>query len=477
MSEVLFPTTAKGDRSTTTFNKDVVEAVAAALGESGLVAEVKAEKQWRQTYQVYWRRMTEAHATVAAQDAAKAVAALRAGLAAATRLEVDGKALAEVMATGTACGTATITGSGEADTSITVPFKGALLTGAALKTQLDAWENACMEPDAAAAIRSADPATLKGRTFIVLGAGSELGPLRHLLKAGATVAAVATRKPDRWEELIKFTKETAGTLLLPVPAGTGEEGAAAAAGLDLIAEAPVVCAWALSVAKAAKGPVTLGTYLYADGEQNVRITAVADAIVDAVAGALGKAKVSFAWLASPSTAAVLPAECVKAQKENYENRRWWHAVFRVKPNSFEAVDGKDTFVYDGYMNLQGPNYALSQHMRQWRAMLLHHDGFVVSTPMAPACRTASVVGKKKALKWALDGYEYFPPLEAFDPDTACALLYAIMVHELAQQHRPTKTIFHIISRDAFHSGCWRSPYTAESIGAGTVICGAIGGRY
>ena len=87
MSEVLFPTTAKGDRSTTTFNKDVVEAVAVALGESGLVAEVKAEKQWRQTYQVYWRRMTEAHATVAAQDAAKAVAALRAGLAAATRLE------------------------------------------------------------------------------------------------------------------------------------------------------------------------------------------------------------------------------------------------------------------------------------------------------------------------------------------------------------------------------------------------------
>ena len=68
----------------------------------------------------------------------------------------------------------------------------------------------------------------------------------------------------------------------------------------------------------------------------------------------------------------------------------WHAVFRVKPNSFEAVDGKDTFVYDGYMNLQGPNYALSQHMRQWRAMLLHHDGFVVSTPMAPACRTASM---------------------------------------------------------------------------------------
>jgi hypothetical protein len=72
------------------------------------------------------------------------------------RRQVDGKALAEVMATGTACGTATIMGSGEADTSITVPFKGALLTGAALKTQLDAWENACMEPDAAAAIRDTE---------------------------------------------------------------------------------------------------------------------------------------------------------------------------------------------------------------------------------------------------------------------------------------------------------------------------------
>jgi hypothetical protein len=231
------------------------------------------------------------------------------------------------------------------------------------------------------------------------------------------------------------------------------------------------------VAKAASGPVTLGTYLYADGEQNVRITACADAIVDAVSKAISKDKVSFAWLASPSTAAVIPAECVQAKKDNYANRRWWHGLFGVKPVFPEAVDGKDTFVYDGFVNLQGPNYALSQHMRQWRAMILHHEGFVVSTPMAPVCRTYSVVGKQKMLKWAVDGYDYFPPFAAFDPDTACALLYAIMVREIAQKHRPTKTVFHLMSRDAFHSGAWRSPYSAESIGTGTVLCGAIGGRY
>ena len=73
-----------------------------------------------------------------------------------------------------------------------------------------------------------------------LGAGSELGPVRPLLQAcllrcyahsvnhtitamgslvceaGATVAAVATRRPKRWADLIAFARKSAGKLLVPV---------------------------------------------------------------------------------------------------------------------------------------------------------------------------------------------------------------------------------------------------------------------
>lgn len=35
-------------------------------------------------------------------------------------------------------------------------------------------------------------------------------------QAGATVAAVATRRPKRWADLIAFAKGTPGTLLVPV---------------------------------------------------------------------------------------------------------------------------------------------------------------------------------------------------------------------------------------------------------------------
>ena len=41
-------------------------------------------------------------------------------------------------------------------------------------------------------------------------------------QAGATVAAVATRRPKRWAELIALARKSAGTLLLPVSPQSGE---------------------------------------------------------------------------------------------------------------------------------------------------------------------------------------------------------------------------------------------------------------
>ena len=44
----------------------------------------------------------------------------------------------------------------------------------------------------------------------------------HQWEAGATVAAVATRRPKRWADLIAFARKSAGTLLVPVSPTAGE---------------------------------------------------------------------------------------------------------------------------------------------------------------------------------------------------------------------------------------------------------------
>ncbi|CAE7602360.1 unnamed protein product [Symbiodinium natans] len=157
------------------------------------------------------------------------------------------------------------------------------------------------------------------------------------IKAGATVAAVATRRPKRWADLIAFARKSGGKLLVPVLGDqtANDEDLAAVAGADLLAEAPAVVDWLRRVAKDAPGKVgsaadacmhgyvqilhlpavTLGTYLYADGEANapgrhgldVRLTVASDYAVEALKS-LGTDKVSFAYLASCGTSTAIPAE-------------------------------------------------------------------------------------------------------------------------------------------------------------------------
>merc|ERR1712048_1342886 len=170
---------------------------------------------------------------------------------------------------------------------------------------------------------------VRGRTFVVIGAGSELCPVRQLLQAGATVAALATRKAQRWQRLIEFARGTPGTLLLPVPLGTvvdTDSAVANAAGVDLMVDTPAVAQWVQRVVKEAPGLVTIGTYLYVDGGANVCVTVAADFIIEAAAREAGKDKVSFAWLGSPSTAHVVPVEMANAQTRALANASWWQKM-------------------------------------------------------------------------------------------------------------------------------------------------------
>ncbi len=85
-----------------------------------------------------------------------------------------------------------------------VPLSTTVLRGTELDSKIDSWvEYGCMEADAGAAIKEVNQTPLadeilKGHCFVLIGAGSEMGPLRTLMQMGATVVGTGTRRASRW---------------------------------------------------------------------------------------------------------------------------------------------------------------------------------------------------------------------------------------------------------------------------------------
>lgn len=488
MVGILFPLTGKGDRSTTVFNKAVYKAMAESLGSRSVAQAIDSEKDWRHKYHACVDLLIEGLVTTALKDSSAFATALRAGLEQARAMDfeaVEGSSvpLAQAMTNpGFRFHAIKVQGHGQAKTEFVLPYDNSELRGEAVGVQCDLWvQRGTMESDCAAAIKAGAQKLegLSGRTFLVLGAGSELGPVKPLLEAGATVAAVATNRPQRWSSLIQFARSTAGTLLVPLAApqfSGNDEELAQAAGADLLSQAPAVAEWLVRCGKEALGPVTFCTYLYADGEANVRLTAAADFVAEAVAQALGKQKVSFAYLASPSTSVVMPEAAAQAQAELYSKAGIWAKTFGHR-RPCKAVEGTPmpVHLFNGFEVLQGPNYALAQGMRQWRAMLLHMEGFIVSTPMAPICRTESVV-HNPTMAVVLEGMAYWQPMEAFDADTARMALLAILLSDLEEPAPDLASPMHLFTRKAFHSGSWRCPFDLASLGMSTWLLGKLAPR-
>mmetsp|Transcript_44547 Transcript_44547/g.88272 ORF Transcript_44547/g.88272 Transcript_44547/m.88272 type:complete len:524 (+) Transcript_44547:94-1665(+) len=486
MAGIQFPATEKGDRSTTAFGKSVFGSAAQSLGRGDVAEAIKKEKDWRHQYVKHLDALTDQLCVTATQDAEKVAQALRSGLEQARAMEFESAEgttlrLAEAMAAmPKKFETVKVEGTGTPMLELSLPYAGKHLTGQELSNQVDHWaKRGTMEPDSAEAVKIGAQrlGDLRGRTFLVLGAGSELGPVRPLLQAGATVAAVATRRPGRWGELLAFARSTAGTLLVPVASAqavANDNELAQVAGADLITETPSIAEWFLRCGREAVGAVTCGTYLYADGEANVRLTVASDFVVDTLAQALGNQKVSFAYLVSPSTSVVIPPEAVQAQETNFTIAGRWSKLFgqRLECPTLPGVT-PPLHIFHGLVVLQGPNYALAQMMRQWRAVLLHMGGFVVSTPVAPTCRTESVV-HNKTMSAILDGMGHWHPMESFNPDTARMAMFAILVSELTEQQPPKlASPMHIFARKAFHSGGWRCPFDLSSLGASTWVLGRL----
>jgi len=480
MAGIQFPANDKGDRSTTSFNKDVYSAMANSLGAKELEDKIKSEKDWRHKYSVHLDQIVES--TLKLQDTSALQEVLKKALEKARNMdfEVSGSPAVPlgqaIQSTPTKFVTKKVTGSGQPVSSFVLPYNGQQLKGSQLDQQCDQWSSyGTMEPDCATAIKngSRKMGEMKGRTFLVLGAGSELGPVRPLLEAGATVAAVATRRPKRWADLIAFARKSAGTLLVPVSPTAGEvnndEDLAAVAGADLLTETPQILEWLLRCGREATEKVTMGTYLYADGEANVRLTVASDYIVDSLKS-LGKDKVSFAYLSSCSTSTAIPAEAIQAQEANFQTAGRWATMFGERHKCKKLEEAR--YFLSAFEVLQGPNYALAQMMRQWRAALLYMEGFTVSAPMAPVCRTESVV-HNATMAVILEGIAHFPPQESYDADTGRMAMFAILISDLTEPMPKLASPLHVVTRKAFHSGIWRTPFVMASLGKTTWFLGKV----
>ncbi len=494
-SGVVFPEVG-GRRSTSALGRAVVAEALRAVDPVGAGA-AERETSWRQGYLLHFRRLVEAG--LLSDDAAVLIA--RDGLAAVhARLRAVTPAgevpLAELFGSSAratprgapetatvALETATVQGTGERSRELSVPLRGERLRGDALHRRLDAWVGAgVLEPSAAEAVRTvmANPEwlDLAGERVVVLGAGAEMGPLRALLSWGSEVVGVDLPRPELWRRVLATAARSAGTLHVPVPAGSGRSGDEVAqhAGADLLHGAPVVTEWL----EGFDGSLVLGNYVYADGGTNVRVSAAVDALSVELLRRRGR-EVALAFLATPTDVFAVPAEAVEHSAGSYRSpsaaMRLARPVLRAGSGGRllrrNYAPGSDPGICDSLVPQQGPSYALAKRLQRWRATVARRDGVTVSLNVAPPTRTRSVL-RNRALAAAYAGAHRFG-IEVFDPATSNTLMAALLVHDL-RTAAPLESPWREEARGAVHGGLWRTAYEPRSALGLAVVLGIAGAR-
>jgi len=127
-----------------------------------------------------------------------------------------------------------------------VPYKGKTLRGKEIEEQLKKWRDyGTIEPSAAdgiaAVARNKQWADLSDMYFVMLGAGSAMGPYPLLLALGANVIAVDLNRKPIWDRLLRIARDSPGNLYFPLAKSQAslntDDDLAANAGCDLLADA------------------------------------------------------------------------------------------------------------------------------------------------------------------------------------------------------------------------------------------------
>ncbi|MBX3676383.1 MAG: hypothetical protein KF853_05125 [Rhodocyclaceae bacterium] len=475
LSGITFPADADGRHSSLAAGREMFAAALAAVSPQAAEA-ARAERNWRGGYMPHVRRAVE----LGLADPASASAIAQAGLAALhANFEYlhGGEALplqaAMARPGGIAFETVTIAGRGEQKPELAVPYRGERLAGDALRRQLAAWATAgVVEPSFAAAVGEViarpDWLDLSDWHVAVMGAGAELGPLPTLVNWRANLAVIDLPGTPAWGRIIATARAGNGRVLLPMhePLSPDDPTLAFKAGADLLHETVEIRDWLAAL----PGPLVVGSYAYLDGEAHVRVSLAMDAIVASLLE--WRPDAVPAWLLSPTDVFAVPAEDAEASMEAWRSRgaiRLLQTPLRLLsgnryfvPNIERLVDcgGVQAGIVDALVAQQGANYALAKRLQAWRAAAAHMAGRRVSANVAPATRTRSVV-KNKALAAAYGGANHFG-VEVFEPDTANALMAALLVYDLRQGGSTPAHPARLFMDNAVHGGLWRIPYLPRS---------------
>lgn len=457
---VVFPADASGSRSTSAVGRAVVGDALRAVDPAGARA-AERETSWRSDYLLHFRRLVEA----GLGSSGDAVAIARSGLESLHgRMRVRGEgaegALADWPGGVRGFEELEVAGTAKPLGELVLPYRGDLLRGDAIRRQVDTWvETGVVEPTVAeavgAVVENPDWLRLEGHTVAVIGAGSEMGPLRALTLWGARVAAVDLPRAGLWDRVIDTGRAGAGTVVAPVT--DGEPGA------DLLADVPALAEWLATQ----PGTLVVGNYVYADGATNVRVSMAVDELSRRLLAA--RDDVALGFLATPTDVFAVPRDAVEQATQRYETRS---RATKLVGRPLRAVSGgrllrrpyaadSDPGLNDALVPQQGPNYALAKRLQRWRATSARSEGVTVSMNVAPPTRTRSVV-KNRALAAAYAGAHRFG-VEVFDPSTSSALMAALLVHDLHTGGGPRHP--HPWQDEAYaaaHGGLWRAPFAPRS---------------
>lgn len=494
---IVFPQNERGERSTTDAGKKVFADSFAAMKCQEVANNCLTEKNWRYRYHKYI--LDHVRESLATPEAA--LKGAQGGLDSLhNNFEFirDGKTfkLAEAMKQfkGT-YSTGFIQGKKPkpSNPEFVVPYKGKTLKGEALLRQLKKWVSyGTIEQSAADAIemvvKNNKWADLSDKYFVLLGAGSAMGPYLVLMALGANVVAVDLDRPGIWKRLITIAEESCGTITFPLKKPQSQinstEELYENAGANLITHAPEINNWLTSNEVYPDKQLIVGCYVYLDGEAHVKVVLACDAIIK---GMTESRKSGVAFLCTPTDVHLITDEARKVALSNYNTLDWRNLL--VLPirlfggnkyltknalPTIKAKDGSEFSIVDGITVPQGPNYALAKRMQHWRAIVARSIGCLASSHIAPSTATASVVSNRQ-FAWAYDGMPFFKPYEIFEQETSNAVMSAILIHDLnnpkavANPNVQLKNPLALFSQNSFHGGVWRCAYKINSIGEVSVL--------
>lgn len=484
---IAWPRDAGGQRSTAASGRRIFAAALRELDPAAADA-VLAERDWRHAYPQHVRRLVELQARRPGQIVASSHAGLQAAWHELRFVRGGGEQpLLEAMTApqGAPLASTVVRGQGpDAPARWEVPYRGERLHGDALARQIDRWQRSGVaEPGHCDALRRvlAHPEwlDLSDRRLVLLGAGSEAGPLAWLARWRARLFAVDLARPAPWRRIAGLLRDGNATLVAPRAADAPDE--LSACGADLLTQTPEIAAWLRAHAAAgpaAAGGLDVGQFAYLDGERHVRVALAMDAIGARLTA--DDARTTLAFMATPTDLFAVPAGLADEVRGAYARRGLARQVAQaglrvgaraVGARSFEphvrellnADDGSSWGVVDAVVVQQGPNYLLAKRLQQWRAWVARADGQRVSINVAPSTSTGSVVGNR-LLAAGFRGARAFD-VEVFEPATTNALMAALWVHDLRQppQADAAANPLAALATGANHGGLWRLPYLPRSV--------------